>query len=430
MNLIQNADFDKLNTYKKTRLENGVRIITEEVPYFQSVSLGIWVRTGSRFELPEVNGICHFIEHMLFKGTQKRDALTIAKEIDSVGGVLNAFTSKEMTSFYCRVLSENLNVATELLGDIFLNPSFPEDEIEREKLVICSEIHQLEDSPEDLVHEILGIRFWHNDPLGQPILGTIPNVSGLSRETISKFKSDHYTPEDTIICAAGKLNHDEFVDLFRDGMNSLLPHDPITKCNGVRTNPCAEVISRDLEQVHFCVGMPSPGAVDASRHAAYILNTILGGGMSSRLFQEVREKRGLAYSVYSYSSSFSDTGIFGLYAGCEPDRFEELLEVMGNETLGIVHTITEEELLTAKNQIRGNVILAMESTDSRMNRLAKSEFYFGRYVGMNEILDAVDAVTLDELTGVAETILDPAKFTMIALGPVDSDTNILQYFQS
>lgn len=200
------VSYEAINSYRKTTLDNGVRIITEQIPYLQSVSLGIWVRSGSRFEQPEVNGICHFIEHMLFKGTEKRSAFVIAKEIDAVGGVLNAFTSKEMTSFYCKVLNENLELAVDLLNDIFLNASFPEDEIEREKQVICQEIHQMEDSPEDLVHEILGIQFWKDDPLGQPILGTVPSVVGLDRHTMVSFKTDYYTPDETIICAAGNSN--------------------------------------------------------------------------------------------------------------------------------------------------------------------------------------------------------------------------------
>ncbi|MBI5249224.1 MAG: insulinase family protein [Desulfomonile tiedjei] len=423
------SEYKELTNYQKTTLDNGVRVITETVPYVQSISMGIWVHSGSRYERPEVNGICHFIEHMLFKGTDKRSAFTIAKEIDSVGGVLNAFTSKELTSFYCRVLSENTELAVDLLADIFLNASFPDDEIEREKQVVCQEIHQLEDSPEDLVHEILGIRFWRDDPLGQPILGTIPNIVKLDRNTLVGFKNQYYTPDETLICAAGKLEHDAFVQLVERHTGKF----PRSKADVYKIQPksdaSAHVEERDLEQVHVCIGMDGPSAVDPRRHAGYILNAVLGGGMSSRLFQEVREKRGLAYAVYSFLSSFSDTGIFGIYAGCDPERLQELLNIMGKETLELSRSITADDVSTAKSQIKGNIILAMESTDSRMNRLAKGEYYFGRRVGVDEILAALEAVTLDELRETADWMINEGRYTIVAVGPVGKDTDLFGYFR-
>jgi predicted Zn-dependent peptidase len=420
---------EDLANYKKTTLNNGVRVITETLPYAQSVSMGIWVHSGSRFEQPEVNGICHFIEHMLFKGTDKRSAFTIAKEIDQVGGVLNAFTSKELTAFYCRVLSENTELAVDLLADIFLNPSFPEDEIEREKQVVCQEIHQLEDCPEDLVHEILGIRFWRGDPLGQPILGTIPNIVKLDRNTLVGFKNNYYTPDETLVCAAGKLDHEPFVEMIERSMGNF----PRAQVDFTRIQPKTEssghIEERDLEQVHVCVGMEGPSAVDPRRHAGYLLNAILGGGMSSRLFQEVREKKGLAYSVYSFLSSFSDTGIFGIYAGCEAERLEELLNIMGKETLGLARSITEEDVAIAKSQIKGNIILAMESSDSRMNRLAKGEYYFGRHVGVQEIIECMEAVTIENLRETADWMIAEGRYTIVAVGPVAQDTDLFGYFR-
>ncbi len=424
------SKYGDFNTYRKTTLDNGVRIVTEEIPYLQSVSLGIWVRSGSRFEQPSLNGICHFIEHMLFKGTERRSAFTIAKEIDSVGGVLNAFTSKEMTAFYCRILSENLELAMDLLSDIFLNPSFPEDEIEREKQVICQEIHQMEDNPEDLVHEILGIRFWHDDPLGQPILGTLTNIDKLDRDTLVGFKRNCYTPEETVVCAAGNIEHDRFVDLVEKQMRGFPRGSTQATPSAPKSDASATVVERDLEQVHVCVASAAPSAVDERRHAAYILNTILGGGMSSKLFQEVREKRGLAYSVYSYLSSFSDTGIFGIYAGCDPERLEELMQIMGKETLELSKTVTEEEIVSAKSQIKGNIILAMESTDSRMNRLAKSEYYFGRLIPLDEIISSLENVTPSDLHKTAEQLINPDRFTIVALGPVPTDTDLFKLFGS
>jgi predicted Zn-dependent peptidase len=421
--------YEDLDNYRKTTLNNGIRIVTERVPSVQSVSLGIWVRSGSRFEQPEVNGICHFIEHMLFKGTPKRSAYTIAKEIDSVGGVLNAFTSKELTSYYCRILDEHLELAVDLLSDIFLNSSFPEDEIEREKQVICQEILQLEDSPEDLVHEILGTRFWRHDPLGWPILGTIPSVTSLDREKLIHFKQDQYMPGETVVCAAGNLDHNRFVELVAEQMAQLPGFSERSSTTPTRDVPAAHVEAKDLEQVHVCMGTEGPSAIDDRRHATYLLNTLLGGGMSSRLFQEIREKRALAYSVYSWLSSFSDTGMFGIYAGCAPERVEELLTTTRKVAVNLAETISEEEIQTAKNQIRGNIILGLESADARMNRLAKEEFYFGRHISLDEIIRSLEGVSLDELLDTAREIINPGRFTIVALGPVDGSVDVAGLFQ-
>jgi predicted Zn-dependent peptidase len=427
---LNHSRHEEFSTLRKTTLENGVRVITEELPYLRSVAMGIWVRTGSRIEDPSVNGICHFIEHMVFKGTQRRSAETIAKEIDSVGGALNAFTGKELTAYYCRVLDEHEELAADLLSDIFLNASFPEDEIEREKQVIFQEIAQLEDSPEDLVHEILGIRFWKDDPLGQPILGTIPKVSSLDRNTLMQFKTDFYTGENTIVAAAGKVDHDHVVSLFEKGLKDLPAGRGHSWQKATRSPSEAVVVESDLEQVHVCLGVEGPSKTDERRHAGYILNTILGGGWSSRLSQEIREKRGLAYTVYSFMSSFSDTGMFGVHAGCDPGRLEEMLSVMGKETFSLASNITEEDIRSAKNQLRGNLILAMESSDARMNRLAKDEYYFGRHVPVDEVLDQLEAVTAEQLTEIAEEILNRGLFSIIALGPIDQKTDLFGYFTS
>ena len=421
---VPSPTYEQSDSYRRTILDNGVRIVTEHIPYLHSVSLGIWVRSGSRFEQPEVNGVCHFIEHMLFKGTARRSALAIAQEIDSVGGVMNAFTSKELTSFYCKVLDENLDLAVDLLTDIFLNSSFPEDEIEREKQVICQEIYQLEDSPEDLVHETLGTEFWKDDPLGRPILGSVENVEKLDRDTMMRFMRENYLPQETVICAAGNLDHGRFSELVQSRMNSLSKATSGSEVVPAHCESSARVVAKDLEQVHVCIGAVGPNASDDRRHAGYILNSILGTGMSSRLFQEVREKRGLAYTVYSFMSSFSDTGLFGVYAACEPARLEELLRTIGEETLGLAASITEQEIRTAKKQIRGSVILAMESSDTRMNRLAKGEFFFERYVSLDEVLDALDAVTSAELSRLSEEMFNNGGLTAVALGPIAEDTDL------
>lgn len=417
-------------TYRKTTLDNGLRIVTEEVPYLQSVSLGIWVRSGSRFEESQHNGVCHFIEHMLFKGTPRRSAYAIAREIDSVGGGLNAFTSKELTSFYCKVMDENLELAVDLLTDIFLNASFPEEEIEREKQVVCQEIHQLEDSPEDFVHELFGTLFWKEDPLGQPILGTIPNVIRFDRDMLTSFKERVYTPTETVVAAAGKVDHDRFVDLIQSIMGRLSRGHEQEAPAPPRLQPTSYVLGRDLEQVHICMGVEGPSATDERRHAGHILNAIFGGGMSSRLFQEIREKNGLAYSVYSFLSSFSNTGLFGIYAGCDPERVEELLKILKRETAKLPAGITEEDIQTAKNHLKGNIILAMESSETRMNRLAKGEFYFGRYISMEEIIESLHRVTTDDVTSLAANILDCTSFTSVALGPLNEDPDLFAPFKA
>lgn len=402
---------------RKTTLDNGLRVITQRVPHFKSVSIGIWVRAGSRFEEPSVNGICHFIEHMLFKGTDRRSALDIAREVDSVGGILNAFTSKELTAYYCRVMDQQVELAVDLLSDIFLNASFPEDEIEREKQVVCQEIFQTEDNPEDYAHEILGMRLWENHPLGQTVLGTVDNIAGLGKDLISGYKNRAYNSAETIVCGAGSLEHDRFVDLIAKYMETIPVGPRMDFISAAGPTPSKTFVERDLEQIHVCLGMEGLSASDNRRHAAYLLNTIFGGGMSSRLFQEVREKKGLAYSIYSYVSSFFDTGMFGVYAGCEPARFDELMTILRREMLSIAETITEEELLTAKNQMKGGIILSLESSESLMNRLAKGEFYFGRWIPLEEIMAMIDKVALDDLVQCAKRFLAPERSTVVALGP-------------
>jgi len=419
-----------LDTYRKTVLPNGVRVISEANDHMRSVSIGIWVRAGSRYEPPHLNGICHFIEHMLFKGTPTRDAYAIAKEIDSVGGVLNAFTSKEFTAFYAKALKEDLQLAVDLLTDIFLRSTFPEDEIPREKHVICQEICQLEDNPEELVHEIWGMNFWRAHALGRPILGTISNILAIDRDTLLSYKREHYLPSEIIVAAAGSLDHNRLLDMIAEKMGDM----PRVGRSIVSDQPAgtasAHVEQKDLEQVHLCLGTNAPSAVASNRYAAYILNTLLGGGMSSRLFQEVREKRGLAYSVYSFLSSLSDSGMLGIYAGCDPERLEELVQTIGRVTRGIADTLTQEEMDMAKNQIKGSLILSLESSDAQMNRIAKEEFYFGRHITLEEILDALQSVTLTELSRECDAMINQGEFTIVALGPVKSDVNLQQLFES
>ena len=416
------------NTYRKSTLDNGLRIVTEEIPFIQSVSIGMWVRVGSRFETPALNGISHFIEHMVFKGTERRSPYDVAREIDSIGGILDAFTSKEFTAYYCKVMSEHMHIAVDLLSDLFINPSFLGKEIEREKQVVCQEIYQVEDSPEDLVHEILGTMLWENNPLGQPIFGTVPNVLRLDRPTLAQFKKQTYNTSETVICAAGDIQHDAFVELIASYManlsNGSSQSAPITP----HIQSLYRVIPKELEQVHICFGLEGPGMTDETRHAVYVINAILGGGMSSRLFQEVREKNGLAYSIGSYMSTFSDTGVLGIYAGCDVERVDELMRIACKEIQELPGSITEDELHTAKNQIKGGTILSLESSDACMNRLAKCEYYFGRHVPIEEALLAVEVLTLDDVSETAEHILRSGRLSGVVLGPVDEKNNVFAPF--
>lgn len=416
------------STFQKTVMDNGVRILTENLSYLKSVSLCIWVRTGSRVEENDENGICHFLEHMMFKGTTSRDALQISKEIECVGGSLNAFTGKEATSYFCRVLSDDLHLGSDVLTDMYLNSSFPESEMKWEKQVICQEIHQLEDSPEDYVNELFQMRFWQGDPFGRSILGTIDDVLHFDREKLIKFKEDHYGPLETIVCAVGNLCHEDIVDLVKEGMGSLKNGSPRTQQPKPKNAPGALIQEKDLEQVHLCVGVEGPSVKDDDRNTAYIFNTLFGGGMSSRLFQEVREKRGLAYSIYSFYSPYSDTGVIGIGASTEPDRFEELLDVMGQETLRVADTITGDELRNAKNQLRGTIIMSNESAESRIGRIIKAETTYGRYISVDEIIDDIEKVTLEKIRDFASRLFNPGAFTAVALGQVPNSMNILSYF--
>jgi predicted Zn-dependent peptidase len=419
---------EERNTYRKSTLDNGLRIVTEEIPFIQSVSIGMWVRVGSRFETPALNGISHFIEHMVFKGTNRRSPYDVAREIDSIGGILDAFTSKEFTAYYCKIMSEHMHIAVDLLSDLFMNPSFLDNEIEREKQVVCQEIYQVEDSPEDLVHEILGTMLWENNPLGQPIFGTIPNVSRLDRPTLAQFKKQTYNTSETVICAAGDIQHDAFVDLIDHYMADLSNGSSQSTPTTPHIQSKYRVVPKELEQVHICLGLEGPGMTDDKRHAAYVINAILGGGMSSRLFQEVREKNGLAYSIGSYISTFSDTGVLGIYAGCDVERVTELMRIASKEIRELPKSITEDELNTAKNQIKGGTILSLESSDARMNRLAKCEYYFGHYVPIEEALSAVEALTLDDVAETAEQILSSGRLGGVILGPVDETNNMFAPF--
>jgi predicted Zn-dependent peptidase len=408
--------------YQKTVLDNGLRVITEEIPYLRSVSIGVWVVTGSRDERPDENGISHFIEHLLFKGTEKRTAFDIAKEIDSVGGTLNAFTGREYTCFYAKVIDQNLPLAIDLLSDIFLHSLMDPKDVEKERMVILQEIKMVEDTPDDYIHDLFNRVCWGDHPLGFPIYGTSELVQSFRRDQLHQFFKENYPPERIVVCAAGNLKHQRVVDMIEATFGRISKSD---KTHG-RSKPhpisTTNVWKRDLEQVHFCLGTRGLQYNHSLRFASYVLNTILGGGMSSRLFQEIRENRGLAYSVYSYLPTYIDSGLVVVYAGTNEDSFQEVIDLVLNEFNHIKKgPLKNGELETAKEQLKGNLLLSMESSDNLMTRLAKNEIYFQSYLPVGMILKGIDEVKEDTVRQLANEIFDERLYCLTVLGPMNGN---------
>ncbi|HJV33713.1 pitrilysin family protein [Geomonas sp.] len=404
---------------KKSILDNGIRVISERIPYASSVSIGIWVANGSRHESRELNGVAHFIEHLLFKGTQRRSALDIAREIDSVGGVLNAFTSREYVCYYAKVLDKFLPNAVDLLTDLFLHSVFDPEEIEKERRVVLQEINMMEDTPDDLIHDLFHQHFWKGHPLGMSILGDAASVGGLTRDSIIGFKDRMYRGEDIIVSAAGNLTHEELISLIQQ---HLLPIDG-GNGRSETTLPVyerrIELMEKDLEQVHVCLGLKGVQQNDPRRYDAFIMNAILGGSMSSRLFQEVREKSGLAYSVYSYLASHADAGSLVVYAGASPENGSELVEIMLKELRRFKEEpVPQTQLDAAREQLKGNLLLSLESSDNRMSRLAKNEIYFGAPLSLDGIMEGFDRVSSGSIQQLANELLDNSALTLVMLGRV------------
>jgi predicted Zn-dependent peptidase len=408
--------------FAKTILANGIRVLTHEMHDHRSVSLGIWVENGSRHESEPQNGISHFIEHLLFKGTERRSAAHIAEEMDAVGGVINAFTSKEQTCYYAKVLDENLPLAIDLLTDIFLHSSFDAEEIERERSVILQEISQAEDTPDDYVHDLFNIDFFRDHPIARPICGRLQTVTSFQRSDIVDFFKSRYLPGRVIVAAAGNLHHQKIVEEMAARLGSVgRGSEPVaavvegerkpTMANGVYPHIKA------LEQVHLCLGMPGVAQADPRRYPSYVLNTLLGGGMSSRLFQEIREKRGKAYSVYSFSSSYKDVGYLGVYAGTSGESAEEVVDLVLQELRKLAAgDISEAELERTRGQLVGSMMLGLESTDSWMSHIARNEIYFGRAVSTDEICRSIRAVTHDQVVELADSVFHPENMTLTLLG--------------
>jgi predicted Zn-dependent peptidase len=404
---------------QKANLPNGLTVITETMPAVRSVSIGIWLRTGSRHEPSEENGISHFLEHMVFKGTKHRTAEEIARAADSIGGHLDAFTAKECASFSVKVLDEHLSRAFEVLADLVKNPLFEPEHIAKESQVIQEEIKMVEDTPDDLVHEIFTQTYWRGHALGRPILGTRRTVRAFTQERLFEYFHHHYAPANLLIAAAGQIEHMRLLDLVEKEFGGLPAGVSASDGPAPVAHPhIKQRHKKHLEQVHICVGAPSYPQPHARRFAAYILNTVLGGGMSSRLFQNIREKRGLAYAVFSGLNSFRDTGCLSVYAGTSTEHARQVIDLVLAEFCQIKsNPISAEELQRAKDYLKGSLLLSLESTSSRMANLARQEMYFGRYISLDEIARSVDAVVAEEVREAAREFFDSNRLAITVLGP-------------
>jgi predicted Zn-dependent peptidase len=405
-----------------TRLANDVRVLSHELPDLASVTVGIWVENGSRYERPEQAGISHFLEHLFFKGTEQRTAADIAEEIDAVGGVLNAFTGKEHTCYYAKVLREHLPLALDLLADIFTKSKFASEEIDRERSVIVQEISQVEDAPDDYVHDLFNLAFWPGHPLSRPIAGTAQTVGGFTRDDFLSFLEARYRPNRVLIAAAGNLKHEELVAVADRHFGSLSGVSSGIDGGPPAPRPGVWVHEKALEQVHVCMGAPGIAQTDADRYPAHLFNLALGGGMSSRLFQEVRERRGKAYTVYSFLSSYRDAGYLGVYVGTSAAWVREVVEVIQQEIRRVEREgLTPAELTRTKNQMKGNMLLGLETSDSRMSRIAKNELYFGRDVPIEEVAANIDAVTNDDVVRVAGRLFGDRVLGVTVLGQMKGE---------
>jgi predicted Zn-dependent peptidase len=406
--------------YQKVVLENGTRIAVEEMPGVRSVSIGIWVGTGSRYENPDEAGVSHQIEHMAFKGTARRSAKQIAEEIEAVGGQMNAFTSKEYTCFYARVVDEHLPIAIDVLADMFFSSLFNADDIDREKKVIQEEIRMYEDTPDELIHDLFAQAVWSGHPLGRPVIGTMDSVAGLSRDAVLDYYQRQYRPGNLVLALAGNLTTDAAVSALRPLFEGAGAGSPDNKTRTPETRSAKKSIAKPLEQVHFCLGVPGLSQHDDRIYALQIINTILGGGASSRLFQKIREERGLVYTIYSYFTAFNDAGLFTVYAGTNAENLNDVLELTWQEIEHLVDSgITTGELDRTKEQIKGSLILASESVTHRMHRLGKSEIIYDRLISPEEVLQKTAAVTREDVLSLARELLTPERLSITMIGAID-----------
>lgn len=405
---------------KKTVLENGTRVLTESIPEFRSCTLGAWISTGSRFESEGDAGLAHFLEHLLFKGTARRSAYDIAKEMDSIGGQLNAFTEKERTCFYARVLDQHVGIAIDIIFDMLKNSLLDADEVEREKGVILEELKMCEDSPDEQAMHRYSRSLWKNHPLGRPIIGYRETIESMTSQRLRSYLEERYGASNLMVAAAGRVDHDEFVEQVAAALDGY----PRGSFQGVLDAPPIgqqhQVFSKDCEQAYVCYGGQGMSAVEPRRYSFLVLDAVLGGSMSSRLFQEIRESRGLAYSVGTFINSYQETGVFGIYAGTSAKSVEELVDVADDILRKMItEGLSDDELRRSKELLKGNLALGMESTSARMLRLARSHLNHGRYVTVEEVLEAVEKTTNNDIIELASQYLDPSRFSLTVLGPLD-----------
>ncbi len=404
----------------KTVLANGIRILTRKMPHVRSVSMGVWVNVGARDETGPENGLSHFIEHMIFKGTARRSGYQIAKEFDAIGGQSNAFTAMEHTCYHAKVLDTHLETMVDILSDIFLNSVFDGNEVERERPVILQEISLLEDTPDEYVHLLAGNAFWGDNPLGRSILGPPENILRFDSDRIKTFFQRLYQPNRIVVSMAGNLEHDRIVEMVAPAFESVKPGNGFPERVTPQSRFSVTSNFKDLEQAHICINTQGLATADPQRFALFLLSTILGGNMSSRLFQEIRERRGLAYNVYSFISSHADTGLFGIYAGVAPDKVEETISQVLQEMQTLAEQpVSDSELQAAKEFTKGNLLLASESTDSQMVRMAQNEFYFGRSMPLDEVLREVDQVSSEDIFNLAQTLFKSDPPALTVLGPLE-----------
>ena len=405
---------------RRTVLANGVRLATERMAHVRSVAVGVWLTRGSRHEPAEHPGIAHFVEHMLFKGTPGRNAEEIAQQVDSIGGQIDAFTSKEYAGYYLKVLDEHLPLAVDILADLICNPLFAADEIEREKKVILEEIKMVEDTPDDLVHELFAEGFWLNHPLGRPILGTPASVSALDHQTLKAYFAETYVAANFVVVAVGNLEHWRVVDLLEKALANAPHTGPDANQKAPKVAPVIQVRNKELEQSHIVFGTEALPQHHPDRYAGYALNTTLGGSMSSRLFQNVREKRGLAYSVFSGLSAYQDAGALSIYAGCANDAVAELIDVVVAEIRQMkAGGLLPVELRRAKDHLKGSLMLGLESTSSRMSHLARQEMYRDQMTGLDEMLASIEKVTEDDVLKLADRFFTNGSLAVTVLGNVN-----------
>jgi predicted Zn-dependent peptidase len=405
--------------YRKDTLSNGIRVVSETLPKTRSVSLGVWVKVGSRFEPKELGGVSHFIEHMFFKGTRRRTARDIATEVDSLGGEMNAFTSQESTTYYVKVLDEHLPNAVDILADILQGSRFDPGDVEKERKVIMEEIKGVEDTPDDYIHELFTGTVWPDNPLGRPILGTRETIRALEHKDLLGYLERTYSAQEIVIAAAGNFEHGRLIELLEASFGKMIaagtPRQPATP----DFRSAVSVRKKQLEQVQICLGCKGINYAHEDRYIGLALNTVLGNSMSSRLFQELREQNALVYSIYSYVTSYRDTGLLTVYAGTDPANAIEAVKLIVRELRKLRDEgITPAEELRVKNQIKGNLVLSLESSNSHMSRIARQEIYFGKYFSVDDVMKGVDRVTADDIGRLAGQFFRPGSLALTVLGPL------------